>query len=419
MAPLVDTDGPDVIPGAYIVVLAGKPGSTEGLAARDASIARAKAFGGQVTYMYNAALNGYAAKLSPDALAMVRRDPGVSYVGADGWAHTNIDRPIGNGPPKDTGGNWGLDRIDQRDLPWDGIYSFPGPEGRFPVTAYIIDSGINSNHRQFTKTQTSSTYTTRVTGGYSAFTDSEFDDKYGTNDCRGHGTHVAGIVGGIVYGVNKYVTLVPVRVMNCNNYRWIADDGTRSSVSAGVDWVTENHAAGQPAVANMSIGISTSARDSTPVEEAVENLIADGVTVVASAGNENQNACNQVPARIPAVITVGATDVTDARWVANSSLGSNFGTCVDIFAPGENIKSADIASNVAAVTKTGTSMAAPFVTGVAALYLSANPTATPAEVKEVILAYATCNRITNAGSGSPNRLLYHGDDPPDQLCVSG
>jgi subtilisin family serine protease len=217
----------------------------------------------------------------------------------------------------------------------------------------------------------------------------EVNDGHGTTDCAGHGTHVAGTIAGATWGVAKQVSLVPVRVLNCSG------SGTTSGVIAGVEWVAGSTL--RPAVANMSLGGGFS----TALNAAVANAVGAGVTMVVAAGNENANACNKSPASEPSAITVGATTRTDAR-----ASFSNFGTCVDVFAPGVQITSAWYTSPTATNTLDGTSMATPHVTGVAALALSANPSARPAAVSNFIVANATEGRLTSLGTGSPNRLLY-------------
>ena len=283
--------------------------------------------------------------------------------------------------PSQTPATWGLDRIDQRDLPLNNTYNY-NQTGQ-AVHAYIIDTGMRATHQQFTG---------RVGNG------ADFvGDGQGTNDCHGHGTHVAGTTGGTTYGVAKLVTLHAVRVLNCQG------SGTNSGVIAGVDWVTANH--GSPAVANMSLGGGIS----TALDSAVNNSVNSGVSYAVAAGNSNANACNSSPARAPAANTVGSTTSTDAR-----SSFSNFGTCLDIFAPGSSITSAWNTSDTATNTISGTSMASPHVAGAIALYLQTNPGASPSTVTNALIANSTLNHVTNAGSGSPNRLLYSlfGGPPP-------
>jgi subtilisin family serine protease len=209
------------------------------------------------------------------------------------------------------------------------------------------------------------------------------------SDCNGHGTHVASTVGGTTYGIAKAVKLVAVRVLNCSG------NGTSSEVIAGIDWVTRNHVAN--AVANMSLGGGASAS----IDNAVAASIASGVTYVVAAGNSNVDACGTSPARLPAAITVGATDNTDTK-----ASFSNFGSCLDIYAPGVSITAAWYTSTTATSTISGTSMAAPHVAGVAALYLSTNPGATPQQVRDALVANATKNMVRSAGTGSPNALLF-------------
>jgi subtilisin family serine protease len=328
--------------------------------------------GGQT---YRRALKGFSVRMSEQQAQRLAEDPNVQYVEEDGVVEAVATQ---------TGATWGIDRIDQRDLPLNGTYNYNATGTG--VTAYIIDTGIRATHTQFGG---------RVISGFTAI-----NDGNGTNDCNGHGTHVSGTVGGSTYGVAKNVTLVAVRVLDCSG------SGTNSGVISGVDFVTSNHVAGQPAVANMSLGGGAS----SALDTAVSNSIADGVTYAIAAGNSNVDACTQSPARVPTALTVGSTTQTDAR-----SSFSNFGTCVDIFAPGSSITSSWNTSDTATNTISGTSMATPHVTGVAALFLETNPGASPATVSSAIVNGATLNHITSVGTGSPNRLLYSlltGAPPP-------
>lgn len=318
--------------------------------------------GGTVHYRYAHAIRGFAATLPAAAVAGIRNNPMVSLVEADGIMSTTATQ---------SNATWGLDRIDQRDLPLSTTYTYN--QSGAGVTAYIIDTGIRYSHNEF--------------GGRASF---GFDTFGGTgDDCNGHGTHVAGTVGGTAYGVAKTVALKAVRVLNCRG------SGTTSGVIAGVDWVTANRVL--PAVANMSLGGSAS----TSLDNAVNNAVAAGVTFAVAAGNSNANACNYSPARAASALTVGATTTSDAR-----ASYSNYGSCLDLFAPGSSITSAWSTSNTATNTISGTSMASPHVAGVAALYLETNPSASASSVNSAITSNATTGKVTNAGSGSPNRLLY-------------
>jgi subtilisin family serine protease len=359
--------GARVIPGSYIVVL---EEDAPGIAAADRRSAGALAaeltapHGGRVTHVYDRALRGFAARLSRRAAEALSRNPRVRYVEQDSevWAIAT-----------QTGATWGLDRVDQTALPLSGTYTYDFDGNG--VNAYVIDTGIRRTHQDFGG---------RAFEGYTAIADGR-----GTDDCNGHGTHVAGTVGGSTWGVAKRVTLWAVRVLSCSG------SGSTSGVIAGVDWVTANRQL--PAVANMSLGGGASAA----LDDAVNRSIAAGVTYAVAAGNSNTNACNSSPARVAAALTVGATTSTDAR-----SSFSNFGACLDVFAPGSSITSAWISSNSSTNTISGTSMASPHVAGAAALYLHDNPAATPAQVASAIVGAATLGRVTNPGTGSPNRLLF-------------
>ena len=295
--------------------------------------------------------------------------PGVAYAGSDGLispAAVQNDLPLGL---------WGLDRIDQRARPLDSTYS-PAATGA-GVTAYVVDSGLRLGHVEFTG---------RVGSG--AFFN--FDDGTGVSDCLGHGTHVSGTIGGSTYGVAKSVTIVPVKVFGCSG------STTEAIVISGINWVIDNHAAGTPAVANLSLGGPAS----SSMDAAVQALINDGVTVVAAAGNSGRPACDYSPGRLPAAITVAASEIDD-----DDADYSNYGSCNDLFAPGTGVLSAWFNSNTASRTISGTSMAAPHVAGAAALILGGVPSATPAQVWTAIDAATTRGAISECCS-DPDKLLY-------------
>ncbi|MDA0138516.1 S8 family peptidase [Solirubrobacter deserti] len=346
------------IDGQYIVVLKDNASTTT-------VKKKARDRGGQIQReSFGRVLNGFAAELDGKALAAVKQDPAVAFV--------EQDQVISVGATQ-ANATWGLDRLDQRDLPLSTTYTY-GNTGQ-NVKAFIIDTGIRLTHGDFGG---------RATSGYDAV------DGGSADDCNGHGTHVAGTVGGSTYGVAKNVSLVAVRVLDCNG------DGTTSGVIAGVNWVTSNRGSG-PAVANMSLGGGIS----NALDTAVRNSINAGVTYALAAGNENANACNSSPARTAEAITVGATTRTDAR-----ASFSNYGSCVDVFAPGSGITSAWHTSNTATSTISGTSMASPHVAGAAAVFLQGNPTASPAEVASALIGAATTGKVSSPGTGSPNRLLH-------------
>jgi subtilisin family serine protease len=347
------------IAGQYIVVL------NEGANPRSV----AAVAGVNPRYVYTATVNGFAGTLNAGQLNALQHNPNVKYI--------EQDQPV-SASTTQTGATWGLDRIDQASLPLSTTFSYTSTG--LGVNAYIVDTGIRLTHSQLVG---------RVSSGYDAITAGG-----NASDCNGHGTHVAGTVGGTTHGVAKAANLIAVRVLDC------AGSGSWAGVIAGVDWVANNHV--KPAVANLSLGGGAS----TTVDAAVANAVAKGVTMVVAAGNGNQggkaqNACNYSPAREPSAITVSATGSTDAK-----ASYANYGSCVDIFAPGNSITSAWYTSDIATSTISGTSMASPHVAGVAALYLQNNGSASPATVANALIAGATLNKVTNAGSGSPNRLLF-------------
>jgi subtilisin family serine protease len=360
---ILGTGHPDAIPGSYIVVL------KESRAADVKSVTRdlAAKYDVDVEYTYSHAVRGFAGRMSAADARRLAAQPEVAYVEQNAEVRLTATQ---TNPP-----SWGLDRIDQRNLPLDNSYTYPNTASN--VTAYVIDTGIRTSHADF--------------GGRAVWGTNTTGDGNDT-DCNGHGTHVAGTIGGARYGVAKGVTLIAVKVLGCGG------SGTWAGVTAGVDWVTAHHAAGVPAVANMSLGGSGS---NTTLENAVRNSIADGVVYAIASGNSNADACNFTPARVDEAITVNASTNTDAR-----ASFSNYGTCTDIFAPGQNITSAWHTSDTATNTISGTSMAAPHVAGAAALVLGASPGLNPAQVANTIYNNATLNKITNPGVGSPNRLLH-------------
>jgi subtilisin family serine protease len=361
-----DSGTAEVVPDSFVVVL--KTGGSDVAGSARTLTGR---YGGAVTHTYTKALRGFAVQVSEARAKKLAADPAVEYVERNGVVRISETQP---NPP-----SWGLDRIDQRDLPLDNSYTYPSTASN--VHAYVIDTGIRFTHQ---------TFGGRATTGFDAV------DGGSADDCHGHGTHVAGTVGGSQYGVAKGVQLVGVRVLNCQG------SGTTAGVVAGIDWVTNN--ALKPAVANMSLGGGAN----TTIDNAVNNSIATGVSYAIAAGNGDalgnpQNACNFSPARVPNAITVGATQINDAR-----ASFSNFGTCLDIFAPGVSITSAWMSSDTATNTISGTSMATPHVAGAAALFLAANPSATPQAVRDGLVSSGSTGRVTNPGTGSPNVLLFVG-----------
>jgi serine protease len=361
------------IPGQYIVVLNDEQPAIRANV-RPMVVELTRQFGGRVAHVFEHTIRGFAVSMSATEAAVLARDPRVRYIEQDSERFIVATQ---------SGATWGLDRIDQRDRPVNSSYIYNTDAAN--VDVYVIDTGIRSSHDEFGN---------RVSGnGFTAISDGN-----GTDDCNGHGTHVAGTIGGATHGVAKEVTLHAVRVLSCTG------SGTTSGVIAGVDWVTANRI--PPAVANMSLGGGAS----TALDDAVRRSVAAGVTYAIAAGNSNADACGSSPARVSQALTVGSSTSGDAR-----SSFSNFGTCVDIFAPGSSITSAWISNDTATNTISGTSMASPHVAGVAALYLANNPGATPADVHAAVVSNASVNKLTSVGTGSPNRLLYSifgGSAPP-------
>lgn len=348
----------------YVVVLQDSVARPGAVAAR-----HAQGLDADVSYVYRHALKGYAITLSTSLVDDLRALSLVENVERNRRFHATTTQ---SSPP------WGLDRIDQRALPLSGTYSYTNTGSG--VKAYIIDTGIRFSHSQFGG---------RATSGFDAI------DGGSADDCNGHGTHVAGTVGGSTYGVAKGVSLVGVRVLDC------AGSGSTAGVIKGVDWVTGNHTAGAPAVANMSLGGGAS----SSLDIAVTNSINDGVSYAVAAGNGNiigiaQDACKYSPARVGAAMTIGATDSADrkASW-------SNYGSCVDWFAPGVSILSSWYTTDTASNTISGTSMATPHVAGVAAQYLQTNPGASPATVRSALYDLTT-KAIVTSSKTTNNHLLF-------------
>jgi subtilisin family serine protease len=346
-------------PQKTAVIVQLKPGADP-----DAESRRASNNGASIRHLYREVFPGFAGEFPPQALAGLRNNPRVELIETDAVATTSAINQ--------SSATWGLDRVDQRTLPLTGTFSYANAAGT-GVTAYIIDTGIAA-HPDFG---------TRLGSGYTAITDAT-----DTGDCNGHGTHVAGTVASTTYGVAKAAQLVPVRVLGCDG------SGSWSGVIAGLDWAARSHVSGK-AVANMSLGGPAN----SSVDRAVQSLINDGVTVAVAAGNSNANACNSSPARVSAALTVGATDTTDTR-----AGFSNYGSCLDLFAPGVNIDSTWNTGDTA--TLSGTSMATPHVAGAAAVVLSTSAaTLTPATVASRMTSTASAV-VSARGAGSPNRLLY-------------
>ncbi len=368
-------------PASARYVVAMRPGAASAL---DPLLRQVTSRGGRVERVYRYALTGFAATLPAALVPLVRALPGVAYVEADRAVRVAA---------RQTGATWGIDRIDQRARPVDGVYSY-ALTGK-GVTAYVVDTGILMAHREFGG---------RAVGG--------FDVVRGGKalDCNGHGTHVAGTLGGATYGVAKQVRLVAVRVLDCDG------EGTTVGVIAGIDWLTGHHRPGQPAVANLSLGGGTS----QALDDAVRRAIADGVTVAVASGNgdvlgSGVDACGESPGRVAEALTVGATDSADAR-----ASFSNYGRCVDLYAPGVDITSSWNTGPTDFAVVSGTSMSSPHVAGVAALVLQRSPRATPKAVHDRVVGVTTKGIVT--GTAVRGGLLGLGgssDEVNNHLLFSG
>ncbi|WP_329108759.1 S8 family peptidase [Micromonospora sp. NBC_01699] len=360
--------GATAVPDSYLVVLR-EPAAAADRAAVAATADQLGAdYGGTVVRVYHAALRGFEVRLPERAAKRLAADPAVAFV------EQNHLVPLAAGvqpnPP-----NWGLDRIDQRQLPLNQRYGYPNTAPN--VRAYVIDTGIRPTHIDFTG---------RVVAGFDAFA-----GVLPPGDCNGHGTHLAGIIGGELHGVAKDVSLIAVRVLDCTGI------GSYAQVIAGIDWTVQN--AVRPSVANMGIGGGAS----TTLDAAVTNAIIRGISFAVPAGSSSANACNYSPSRVPTALTVAGTTITDAKMSS-----ANFGSCLDIFAPGQGITSTWYTGDTATNTISGSSMASAHVAGCVALLLQANPTWSPAQLASYLAAVSTGGVVGAPGAGSPNRLLYCG-----------
>lgn len=326
-------------------------------------------FQGKIKFIYQHAFQGIAVQIPQNVeqefVRILKLNPTVSLIEKDQVFKSNATTQ--------TNATWGLDRSDQRNLPLNSTYNADGNAQGVPV--YVVDTGVLASHQDFAG---------RVKAGYTAVSDGN-----GTTDCNGHGTHVAGTIAGTKYGIAKSASIIPVRVLDCNG------SGTTSTVIAGLDWVASQNP--RNAVVNLSLGGGTS----TALDDAINRVVNKDIVVVVAAGNNNADACNYSPSRVPAAITVGATTNQDQR--ANYS---NYGKCLDVFAPGSNITSDWYSSNTATATASGTSMASPHVAGLAAILRAIYTGENVSQITNRILNKATTNKVTDSQAGSPNRLLY-------------
>ncbi len=365
---------PQRVAGLLDVIVTLQP-SADAEAAADRLVT---ARGGEVTRVFEHAINGFAATLTDTLLGVLRGDARVLRV--------ELDRTLRASDTQAPVPSWGLDRVDQRSLPLDGSYRYAGTASA--VDVYVVDSGIQVAHPDF--------------GGRAVSGTDTIDGDSDATDCNGHGTHVAGTIGGTSHGMAKQARLIGVRVLDCDG------SGATSAVIAGLDWVAAHHQPGRPAVANMSLGGGASAT----LDDAVRRVIADGVTMAVAAGNENTDACTKSPARVPEALTVAASDRADAR-----ASFSNRGTCVDLFAPGVDIISTWLVGGTNTIS--GTSMASPHVAAAAALHLAADPTATPAQVSTAILGATTKGKVSGTARTCLLLVICSPATPANHLLYTG
>ena len=376
--PIIGVGAPAAIPGSYIVVLKDSPATEAGVQAaatvRAAATTIARRYHATTRHTYNSSLHGFSMTADEATARRLAADPAVRSVHADLLVAATDTQA---NPP-----SWGLDRVDQRQLPLSGTYAHGSAAG---VTAYVLDSGVRITHADF--------------GGRASYGWDTIDNDAVASDCHGHGTHVAGTIGGTAFGVAKNVNLVAVRVLNC------AGVGSYSQIIAGIEWITTNVV--RPAVVNVSLGGGLA----DILNDAVRASVATGITYVIAAGNDNHNACLNSPGSVSEAVTVAATDTSDAR-----ASFSNYGSCVDIFAPGVSIRSDSRSGDGTTTVMSGTSMAAPHVAGAAALLLGEDGTRTPAEIQSLLLANAGTGLVGNR-VGSPDLLLRTADGVPARATI--